>query len=327
MKLKPEELEKYIFPRIGLKDENVILGPKYGEDAAIVRIDENKFLVIHSDPITAAKDKIGFLSIYVSCNDIATRGAVPRWISNTILLPKNISENDLDIITRQIDYAAKEVGAMIVSGHSEYVPYLEQPIIISTAIGISNKILKTSDAKPGEYLILVKDPALEGTSIIASDFKKELLKKGVKREIIERAEKFIYEISIVKEALEIKDLVSCMHDATEGGILGAIAEVVYSSGTKFVLKEDKIKFRRETVEICNAMNINPFKLISSGCFIASVPENNLDEVSYRLRKLSVNFTILGKLEEGEGFFFERRDGKIERIERYVEEEIYKLYGE
>ncbi len=326
MKLKPDELEKYIFSRIGLKDENVILGPKYGEDAAIIKF-HDKYLVIHSDPITAAKDKIGFLSVYVSCNDIATRGANPKWLSNVILLPNDIKSEDLDVITKQIDFAAKEVGAMIVSGHSEYVPYLNNVIIIATAVGISDRVLRTSDAKPGDYLLLVKDPALEGTSIIASDFKEELMNKGVKKEIIERAEKFIYEISIVKEALAIKDLVSSMHDATEGGILGAIAEVVYSSGTKFVLKEERIKFRRETFEICKAMKINPFKLISSGCFLASVPENNLEEVLYRLKKLNVNFTVLGRLEEGEGFFFERKDGTMEKIDRYVEEEIYKLFKE
>ncbi len=324
MKLKPDELEKYIFSRLGKIDENVILGPKYGEDAAIIKLD-NIFLVVHSDPITAAVDKIGFLSVYVACNDIVTRGATPKWLSNVLLLPEKIEEKQIDQITRQIDLASKDVGVMIVSGHSEYVSYLNSPIIITTAIGIADRIIKTSDAKPNDYLVLIKEPALEGTSIIATDFRETLLKKGVKKETIIRAEKFIYEISIVKEALLIKDLVSAMHDATEGGILGAIAEVVYSSGTKFVLDEAVIKFRKETIEICNAVGINPFKLISSGCFIVSVPEKNLDELEERLRKKNINYTILGKLEEGEGFYFKRKNGSMERIDRYVEEEIYKLF--
>jgi hydrogenase maturation factor len=64
-------------------------------------------------------DEIGWLAVYVNANDIATRGAVPRWFIQSILMPEGSSLSELSAICAQIDAAAKEVGVSIVGGHTE----------------------------------------------------------------------------------------------------------------------------------------------------------------------------------------------------------------
>ena len=40
-----------------------------------------------TDPITFATDEIGWYAVNVNANDIAMRGATPRWFLATVLLP------------------------------------------------------------------------------------------------------------------------------------------------------------------------------------------------------------------------------------------------
>ena len=79
-------LEKY-----SLLDPQVVVGPKIGEDAAVIDLgkDSDDYWVITSDPITFTTDEIGYYGVVVNLNDIATRGAIPKWFLATLLFPEN----------------------------------------------------------------------------------------------------------------------------------------------------------------------------------------------------------------------------------------------
>ena len=63
-----ELLERYRAP-----DEKVLLGPRIGEDAAAIDMGE-RILIVTTDPITFVTDEIGYYSVVVNANDIATTG-------------------------------------------------------------------------------------------------------------------------------------------------------------------------------------------------------------------------------------------------------------
>jgi len=90
---------------------------------------------------------------------------------------------------------------------------------------------------------------------------------------------------------------TAMHDATEGGILGAVWEVAECSETGVEIWQDKIPIKEETRMICNEAKIDPLRLISSGTMII-ITENGTD----LLKKLSSNgieAAIIGKITEKE----------------------------
>lgn len=327
-KLSPELLRKFIFSRIGVRDPNVLVGPAYGEDAAIIDLGNNKVLVTHVDPITGAVELLGWLAVHIACNDIAVRGAKPKWLLPVLLLPENASEELIDKITSQIDKAAKEVKAMIVGGHSEYTPELKRPIITMTAIGITakNKFIRTSGAKPGDFIIMTKTAAVEGTSILATDFADKLRNKGVNEDLIKRGARFINEISVVKEALILAEIgVNSMHDPTEGGLLGGIAEIAYSSNVRIEVWEDKIPIAEETRIFCEALNIDPLKLISSGVLLASVPREKIELALSELKRAGIKASIIGRVKEGRGVVLYRRNGMKEKVPEFIVDELYKLW--
>jgi len=72
-KLRPDLLES-LFASYHIHDPAVIIGPKVGEDAAVIDLGDS-YLVAKTDPITFATEEIGWYLVCVTGNDIATMGA------------------------------------------------------------------------------------------------------------------------------------------------------------------------------------------------------------------------------------------------------------
>ena len=326
-KLEYTLLKKYVFNRIGAKRKEVIVGPGIGEDAAIIDFGD-KVLVVHSDPITEAVERIGWLAVNIACNDVAVRGARPYWASTTILLPEGFREELLDEITRDIDEAARKLGVMIVGGHTEEAPRLDRPIVVVTAMGLASKntLVTTSGARVGDLVLMTKTAGLEGTAIIARDFEKLLLDKGVPKEVVVRAKEFLWNISVVREAVELAWLgATSMHDPTEGGVLGGLIEMSIASGKRIRVYEDKIPIAYETRIIAQALGINPLNLISSGVLLATIPKSIAMEALRVLENMGVKASIIGEVVSGEGVELVRREG-VEEYHDFVVDEIARLWS-
>jgi hydrogenase maturation factor len=331
-KLPPRVLEELVFSRLGVIDISVLLGPRVGEDAAIIDIGDNKVLAIHVDPITEALERIGWLSIHVAGNDIAVRGIRPRWFLSTILLPEGEALEALDVIMKQMDAALREVGGMLIGGHTEVSLGIEKPIVVVTALGIGarEKVVSTGGAMPGDYVIMTKAAGLEGTAIIASDFKEKLLSLGIPHGLIDEAVGFFNYVSVIKEALALAEVraATAMHDPTEGGLLNGLLEIAMASRCVIEIFEDKIPVRTPTRTICRALGLDPFKLISSGVLVATVRPSLLDVALCALKNVEVNSSVIGRV-AGRGdpkLIFHRASGEVEEISECPRDEISKLWS-
>jgi len=324
-KMPPEVLESIVFGRLGVLDSRVLVKPKIGEDAAIIDFGD-RVLVLHSDPITGAVENIGWLAVNVSSNDVATRGARPKWLSVVILLPENATSDLLDEITRQIDLAAKELEMMVVCGHTEVTPSLDRPILICTAIGEASKdkFVTSSGARVGDKIILTKGAAIEGTAIFAHEFE-DYLKSRLSEEIVERAKEYIKYISVLREAMIAIEVggVTAMHDPTEGGVLGGVQELARASNVGFIVYEDRVIINSETKAICNVLNADPLKTISSGSLLITVRPNKADELVRTLISSGVKASIIGEIvDKSEGDFLVKSDGAKVKLTELVQDHLW-----
>jgi len=324
-KLDPNLLKRIVFGCLGSLDPRVIVGPKIGEDAAVIEF-KDKALVIHSDPITGAVENIGWLAVNVCANDIATRGVRPLWILVVMLLPQDINSAQVKQITRQIDEAAKELGIAVVGGHSEVTPGINRPILVTTAIGEAEKrrFVSSSGAKIGDRIIVTKGAAIEGTAILSTEMAEALLRR-VSRSLVQRAQKLIKKIGVVKEALTAMEVggVHAMHDATEGGIAGGLQEVAWASNVGIIAYEERIPIYEETKTICKALNIDPLKTISSGALIISAHPEKAEEIAAALHKKGIQASIIGEVvDDREGSYVLRRDGTKLDLSKPVKEELW-----
>ncbi|WP_048078667.1 AIR synthase-related protein [Desulfurococcus mucosus] len=318
----------FLLSLLPIEDPDLVVGPRQGEDAAVLRLRDG-FLVAHVDPITTGVRKAGYLAVHVAGNDIAVRGVAPRWFMPVTLIPAHYSEADVEELFRDMGAALREIGGVAIGGHTEVTPGLDRPIIAMTAIGYTNgRVISTRDAREGDHVVIIGRIGGEGAGVIAWDFEDLLLGKGVPENIIKRAKGFIYDVSIVKTALAVKDYVNTMHDATEGGVIQALREVASASGKDIIVDADAFQIEKEVEEISQRIGVNPLRLLSSGCIVASVHPGNLDALLSRLRGLGVGFSVVGHVVKGGGrVIVESKSGGRIVVDTDVVDEIYKLWNQ
>src|SRR5258706_2118698 len=117
-KLRADAL-RAIFEKLKPRDPRVVVGPRVGEDAAVIDLGD-RYLVATADPITFATDDVGWYALQVNANDIAVRGARPRWFLATILLPEGrTSDETVSALFAQLHEACEEMEVALVGGHTE----------------------------------------------------------------------------------------------------------------------------------------------------------------------------------------------------------------
>ncbi len=294
-KLSPADLERYVFSRTGAPNEDLLMGPGYGEDAAAVTVGDDT-LVVSSDPISLAAERIGTLGVAIASNDIAACGGVPEWLISTILLPE-IDAQLVDTITAQLDAEADRLGISIVGGHTETVSALSRPLLSLTCMGPTDRYVPTSGAEPGDRLLLTKGAGVEGTAVLATDFFDDLLDAGVPEPAVDRATDFFDDLSVLPESAVLSPIATAMHDPTEGGVLTGAIEVARASGVSIAIDADAVPIRDETDTLCAAMGVDPLRILGSGALLATVPEGEVDDSLTALAVEGIDATEIGIVRE------------------------------
>ncbi len=294
-KIPSRLLKGTVFSRLGVSDPSVILGPSIGEDAALIKVG-GEVLAFKSDPITGSVDEIGWLAVYVNANDIATRGAVPRWFIQCILMPEGASLSDLSAICAQIDAAAREIGVSIVGGHTEVTKGISSPIVVGAMIGTVGKrrFFSTGGSGAGDLLYMTKTAGIEGTAILASD---ERIIRRFGEGFAARCKALVKQINAVEECLVLSDLegVTAMHDVTEGGLLGGAWELAEASSAGIRLELGNVPLLEETSAVCGELGLDPYKLIGSGSVLFTVKPAFAGNVEGALTSKGIRFAKIGEM--------------------------------
>ncbi len=311
-KIPPEILESIVMNPIrqnGVRREDIVLRPKTGEDCSVIDL-QGEMCVVSTDPITGAAKDIGYLAVQINCNDIFSAGAEPVGILLTVLLPENSDESVLEEIMGGALKGAEELGIEILGGHTEVTNAVLKPIVSAAVIGKSRqrKIIQTGSAKMGQDVIMTKWAGLEGTAIIAKEYE-EVLLQCLPATVVRSAQGMKDFLSVGRESLvAVGHGATAMHDATEGGVLGAVWEVAECSGLGVELWEEKIPIKEETRLICDAAKIDPLRLISSGTMI--ITTENGAELVEKLARLDIEAAIIGKITEEERVLVSANERKV-----------------
>ena len=321
-KLPNEVLEKIVFGNISNKREEVLVGSGIGEDNAIIDFGD-EVCIMSTDPITGATKNIGKLAIYISCNDVASSGAEPIGVLLTIMAPPEITEDDIELIMREAGKASKKLNVEIMGGHTEITDAVNRVVISTTVVGkqLKKNMLNAKDTKVGDKVLITKYVGIEGTSIIAKELE-QYLEDKMDKEKIKEAQNMGNSISVVKEGIICGKIgVKYMHDITEGGVLGAVWEGAVATNKGIKIYKDLIPMKEVTKEIASILNIDPYKLISSGSMLIISEEDKIEIIENQLAKENIKVKVIGEIIE-EGIFIEE-NGEIKEIEAPSSDELYK----
>lgn len=337
-KLTNEQLSKLVLSRLPSLSSSTLVGADIGADCAWIDLGD-QMMVISSDPVTAGGMESGTLTVHVSCNDIAACGVKPAGILIDIIAPPSCSEEDISKIVEDASAEAKKIGVDIVGGHTEVSESVNTFIVISTAFGLVSKDhpVPLGHALEGDSLIVTKTCGIEGTYIAVKEHPHKL--SSIDPALIREAEGYSSLISVVPEGTVCGGLVSSsealnergyrlgaadlLHDVTEGGILGAAYEMAHISDLGITVDETLIPITKATEKICEALNINPFRLISSGSLLIASSEP--EKILYALHSAGIEACIIGRFtskEEG----FTRVDKASGELVELTPPEADELYG-
>jgi hydrogenase maturation factor len=304
----------------------VIVGPAIGEDAFAVGVGRTT-LVGSTDPITFTSENIGYYAVNVNANDVATMGATPKWFLATALVPPRTRKRVLTSLFDEVDKACVDLGIRLCGGHTEVTSAVTRPVIVGAMLGTVDrkKLVRPSRARVGDRVLLTKRLALEGTSIIARERRKEV-DDLLGRRAATRARNFLVNpgISVVREALLANKVarVHAMHDPTEGGFLWGAKELSLSTGVGVEIDLDTVPVYDETTSICKHFKINPLGLIASGALLIAASKTGAAKIIKALSRAKIDCAEIGRL-HGKRMVLIRR-GKVVKCPNIKADAISKV---
>ena len=282
-------------------DPRLVIGPQVGEDAAVIETGD-RYLVVTTDPITFATDHIGRYAVHVNANDVAVLGARPSWFFVVLLLPERNTTPELaDGIMADVRAACDELGITVGGGHSEITPGLDRPILVGQMLGevAPARLVRKTRVAVGDQILLTRGVAIEGTAILARE-RSDRLRELVDADLLARAKRFLIDpgISVVNAALaaaNVGDAVHAMHDPTEGGLATGLFELAAPAGLGLRVIREQIPKFPETAAICQALGVDPLRLIASGALLIAVAPTGADAVMRAIQDAGVPVTAIGEL--------------------------------
>ncbi len=331
-KLPPQLLER-LLGKLAPTDPRVVMGPRLGEDAAVVDMGD-RYLVATADPITFATDEAGWYALHVNANDIAVRGARPTWFLATLLLPEGAATEALvERLFADLGEACAELGVALIGGHTEVTAGLPRAILSGCMLGEVEKdrLVTTGGARPGDTLLLTKGVPLEGAAIVARERAAEAGRRGVAADVVKRAQDFLRRpgISVVPEARAAcaAARVHAMHDPTEGGVATACWELAQAADVGLRVDRERIPVLREGRVLCEAFGLDPLGTIASGSLLLAVDPGDAEGVIAACRGAGVDCAAIGRVTDASQGVSLVTGGHARPMPTFPQDEITRIFSE
>ncbi|NLG50963.1 MAG: hydrogenase expression/formation protein [Chloroflexi bacterium] len=327
----PLEFLQGLLAQYTSSDPRLITGPRVGEDVAAIDMGD-RYMVIKTDPITFATDQIGWYAVNVNANDIATSGARPLWMLNTILLPAHKTTPALvESIFAQLHDACSKLGIVLVGGHTEVTWGLDRPIVVGVLVGEveKDKLITTAGAQVGDQVLLVRGIPIEATALIAHEKVDDLRQRGYGEEFIRKAQNYLYDpgISVVAAArLAVEHgRVHAMHDPTEGGLATGLHELAFAAGTGLCLDVDSVPILEEGRRLCAEYGLDPLGAIASGSLLVVAAPQQAASLLESYARQGIPCARIGEIIPAEAGVYAVQGGVRRSLPRYDKDEISRIF--
>jgi hydrogenase maturation factor len=314
-KISWDILNKLVLKKGFLYNKGIIQEAAPGVDIAALDLDEirkqiqevynsskNQYLIYKSDPITFPTPNPAKYIVDINVNDLVTSGAIPYGLTITILLPPEFTSDYLIEFQNNLSEVCLKHGISILGGHTEITNTVTSPIFSASMIGfVPSDYYISKEPRVGDVVICSGWAGAEGTGILVASGIQFFKKKY--------PEPFIYTGTKIGEAISIRERVlqinktwhsslHLVHDATEGGIYGALYECLASLDIGCRIDSTKIPLSSVTKQICEDLKINPYKLLSSGTVILICSKDVANEIlTYLNEKTEFPSAVIGEITE------------------------------
>ena len=294
-KVTRDVFERCVLPYINL-ERNLEL------DGSTINL-QGRTIIAHSPSIGVPLEPLGFFAFHYAACNVAVRFGKPKYMSTGIYLPLDSTEEDLIIIAKSLGGEANNYGVKIVAGQTATYNGLEIPFVSTTCLGDVTRV----SAKPvvGDEIILVGDVGGEAV----------WLKRLSEGENMDHWKKFTPYPAIL--ALQQVDGIKMMHDVSEGGLKGALMEVINEIKLGLNFHSNVLPYAEGAIELDQDILRAP----TYGSLIVVAQHGVVENLIKTCSRLGYQVTNLGALLENQGLVV---DG--ETVEPNTRGQIDELYG-
>jgi hydrogenase maturation factor len=306
-KVNREFFDRYVYPNLGADREDVTLGPEHGVDFGVVEVG-GRAVVLASDPLSLVPalgfEKAAWFAVHVALSDAAVSGIAPSHLAVTFTLPPEMTDDEFRTVWETFDREASELGVGIVTGHTARYGGCRYPWVggaTALAVGDPEDVVRPDGATPGDHLLVTKGPAVEVAGFLVTLFEDAI---DLPAETTETAKERFWDMSPVRDTLTAAAAgpVTAMHDATEGGLQGALVELARAGGVQLDVDSDAVPFLPGVRESCEFFGIDPWAATSEGTLLLTVEAGGVGDVLDALEAEGIPAAEIGEVQEGEGVY-------------------------
>ena len=231
-------------------------------------------------PIFFPGGDIGRLAVCGTVNDLAMNGAVPKYLSISLIIEEGLSMSDLQRVVVSIKDAAVEAEVQIVAGDTKVVNKgSADKLFINTAgIGIiaPGVDISGSNARHGDKVVLSGPIGDHGIAVISQ-------REGL--QFSSPVESDCAPLNkLVAEMLDIGAEVNCLRDPTRGGLASTLNELASSSWVGIRIEEDSIPVRESVQAACELLGFDPLYVANEGKLVAVVGADSAQKLLDIMRR-------------------------------------------
>jgi hydrogenase expression/formation protein HypE len=254
-------------------------------DAAQLPACENE-LVLTTDSFVVSPrffpgGNIGTLAVYGTVNDLAVSGAVPRWLTLSMIIEEGFPFAELDTLLDSIAEAALRTGVSIVSGDTKVVSRGAADGLFLNTAGVGELVAPAppgpASLQEGDRLIVSGPVAQHGMAIMT-------IREG-----------FDFDPVPASDCAPLADAVAalrnagvalrCLRDATRGGVAAVLHEWAESRRFTLTVEEAQIPVSHEVRGACELLGLDPIHVACEGTMLLAVPPDQAEAAINALRSV------------------------------------------
>lgn len=241
---------------------------------------------------------IGRLAVCGTVNDVATSGAVPKYLSCGFILEEGFPVADLKRICKSMAEMAKEAGVHIVTGDTKVVNrgHGDGVFINTSGIGFIPEGVSLSGAfcKPGDKILVTGTMGDHGITIMSC------------------REELSFSADIQTDAAPLNHLIAeviaaapdtrCFRDPTRGGLASTLNELAAQSGVDFIVEEGAVPVKDAVLGACEMLGYDVYQVANEGKMVCVVPAEQAEAAlaAMRANKYGTDAAIIGEVVETPG---------------------------
>ncbi len=245
------------------------------------------------DPIFFPGGDIGKLSVNGTVNDLVVSGAVPEYLSLSMILEEGFPEEDLRRILNSVSRAAKEARVEVVTGDTKVVRSGQADKIFLVSAGVGRLVARPSveRIRDGDEIIV--------TGTLGEHSLAVLLARG----------DFNFKSSVKSDCAPLRFLlplwkrgVRWMRDLTRGGLATNLCELAERLPVPLLIHEERIPLSRPVRGACEILGIDPLYLACEDRAVLIVPAETSASVlrSLRSHPLGRRASVIGRADKNVG---------------------------